>query len=108
MLLTKLRDSGVVILLGLKIKSITHEYGIIKSLEMEDQTLEVDSLIWTLPNSFLLMLCGINKSTTPPQFRKTGLFDFVFDELLKSEFTFINVYETGLFSGRITLYQNLT
>ena len=107
-LLTKLRESGVTVLLGEKIKSINHENGVVKSLEIEDQVLEVDSLLWTLPNSFLLKLCDINRHTEPPEFRKTGLFDFVFDKPLKSESTFINVYDTTLFSGRITLYQNLT
>ena len=61
-----------------------------------------------MPSSFLSFLSNLGKKTSPPLFRKTGLFDFTFENPLNSLATYINVYDLDMYSGRVTLYQNLS
>ena len=74
----------------------------------DDEEIVIDKLIWTLPSSFLSFLTNLGKKTSPPLFRKTGLFDFIFENPLNSLATYINVYDLDMYSGRVTLYQNLS
>jgi len=107
LLADKLKEVGVEIQLSVNLKSIAQNNGNITSLALERE-LPVDKLIWTLPSGYLTSLCGLKQATSPPEYRNTGLYDFSFDRPLKSEATFINVYDVDLLSGRVTLYQNLS
>lgn len=107
-LMEKLNDEGVDVKLDFKIKEIKHNHGKIFSLISADEEIFIDKLVWTLPSSFLSFLSKLGKKTSPPIFRKTGLFDFSFEKPLNSLATYINVYDLGMYSGRVTLYQNLS
>ena len=88
---------------------IQEKQGKVYEVVTKGGEIKTDRLIWTLPNSLLIRLIGIEKMQTgPPVFRNTGLFDFVFDKALDSNLMYINVYDTNLLSGRVTLYQNMT
>lgn len=107
-LMSKLTYIGVELKFSTKICSILDMDGTINSIMTDDGEVIVDKLVWTLPSSFLIGLSGGNKKTTPPKFRNTGLYDFTFKLPLNSNLVYINVYDTSLLSGRITLYQNLS
>ena len=107
-LMEKLNAEGVDIKLNFKTKEIKHNHGKVFSLIGADEEIVVDKLIWTLPSSFLSFLSNLGKKTSPPLFRKTGLFDFTFENPLNSLATYINVYDLDMYSGRVTLYQNLS
>lgn len=107
-LMEKLNAEGVDVKLNFKTKEIKHNHGKVFSLVGADEEIIVDKLIWTLPSSFLSFLSNLAKKTSPPLFRKTGLFDFTFENPLNSLATYINVYDLDMYSGRITLYQNLS
>lgn len=107
-LMEKLDTEGVDVKLDFKIKEIKHSHGKVSSLTSADEEIVVDKLIWTLPSSLLSFFTKLAKKTSPPTFRKTGLFDFTFENPLNSLATYINVYDLDMYSGRITLYQNLS
>ena len=91
------------------ITKIREKKGKVYEVVTKSGSIEIDRLIWTLPNSLLVRLTGIQEvKTAPPLFRNTGLFDFVFDKALNSNSLYINVFDTTLLSGRVTLYQNMT
>jgi protoporphyrinogen oxidase len=108
LLMDKLSKEKIDIKLSTNIIKINQKNGKVTSLVLENEEVKVDKLIWTLPSSYLLYLAGIDKRSSPPEFRNTGLYDFTFEKSLNSLSTFINVYDTALYSGRVTLYQNLT
>jgi len=72
-----------------------------------NEMLEVDELVWTLSSGLLNRFIITGISGIKPDFRKTGIYDFVFDKPLKTESYYINVYDRNLLSNRITCYQNL-
>ncbi len=72
-----------------------------------NEMLEVDELVWTLSSGLLNRFISTGIGANKPDFRKTGIYDFVFDEPLKTESYYINVYDGNLLSNRITCYQNL-
>ena len=91
------------------ITKIREKKGKVCEIVTKSGSIQTDKLIWTLPNSLLIRLAGIKEvQMTLPIFRNTGLFDFVFDNPLNSNSLYINVYDTELLSGRVTLYQNMT
>ena len=107
-MLTKLDGDNVRLLLGNQIKTISHENGRVKEVAIGDELLKIDRLIWTIPVALLALYVPLGVKVKKPEFRKTSLFDFAFDMPLLSDTTFINVYDLGMKSGRITLYQNLS
>ena len=107
-MMEKLDTEGVDIKLDFKIKEIKHNDGKVISLNSVDEEIFVDKLIWTLPSSLLSSFSKLGKKTSSPIFRKTGLFDFTFENPLNSPATYINVYDLDMYSGRVTLYQNLS
>jgi protoporphyrinogen oxidase len=52
-------------------------------------------------------LSKLEQKSQPPKFRNTGLYDFIFKEPLSPKAAFINVHDVDMYSGRVTLYQNL-
>ena len=108
LLMGKLQQSGVFFKPSTKISAVVEKQGKCQKIVTDSETFKFDKLLWTLPASFLIRLAGLNQFAPLPQFRNTGLYDFVFTEPLNSNATFINIYDTKLLSGRVTLYQNLT
>ena len=107
-LLKKVEAEGVRVRLSTNIESVKEEKGKIISLFTADEEIKVDNLVWTLPSSFLTYLSGINAKGLPPKFRNTGLYDFTYDQPLNLNSVFINVFDSNLYTGRVTLYQNLS
>ena len=108
LLMDKIEKQGVVFKHSAKMQSISQTDGRISNITLEDGALETDKVIWTLPSGFLLHLSGMESKSQPPKFRNTALYDFTFEKPLNSAATFINIYDTELLSGRISLYQNLS
>ncbi len=91
------------------VTKIREKKGNVCEVVTKSGSIATDNLIWTLPNSLLVRLIGIEEvPTSPPVFRNTGLFDFVFDKPLNTNSLYINVFDIELLSGRVTLYQNMT
>ena len=107
-LMGKLCNSGVQFRPSTKILRVLEKQGKVNKIVTENKSISTDKLIWTLPAGVLIQLTGGNQRTKLPDFRKTGLYDYIFDQPLDSDAVYINVYDTNLLSGRITLYQNLT
>lgn len=95
------------VLLDTKILKINQHEGVVNEVVTNLGSLPVDRLIWTIPVALLAMHVPLGINVEKPTFRKTALFDYVFDKPLLSDVTFINVYDLNMHSGRITLYQNL-
>jgi len=68
---------------------------------------EYDQLVWTLSSGLLNQFLPTGLVGSKPNFRKTGIYDFVFDLPLNTKSYYINVYDEKLISTRITCYQNL-
>ena len=107
-LMGKICNSGVQFRPSTKILRVLEKQGQVNKIVTENKSITTDKLIWTLPAGVLIQLTGGNQRTKLPDFRKTGLYDYIFDQPLDSDAVYINVYDTNLLSGRITLYQNLT
>jgi protoporphyrinogen oxidase len=107
LLLEKVDREGVNLKLSTSIQKVKEEKGKIISLLTEDEEIKVDRLVWTLPSSFLTYLSG-NPKGFPPKFRNTGLYDFTYKHPLNLKSVFLNVYDSNLYTGRVTLYQNLS
>jgi protoporphyrinogen oxidase len=106
-MLTKLNRNKVHFLLGSQITRVVQNNGVVHELVINGEGFSVDRVIWTIPVSLLAMYVPLGLDVQKPRFRKTLLFDFVFDKLLLSDVSYINVYDLNMNSGRITLYQNL-
>lgn len=72
-----------------------------------DDILEMDELVWTLSSGLLNRFIPTNTTGSRPKFRKTAIYDFVFDGPLYTKSQYINVYDKSLLSSRVTCYQNL-
>ena len=107
-LMKKLRKSGVKFRPSTKISKVLEKNGNVSAVIADNEPITTDKLIWALPPGILAGLANLKTNSSPPLFRKTGLFDFIFDRPLNSMAVYINVYDTRLLSGRITLYQNLS
>ena len=108
-LMHKLDQLGVEFRPSVIITKLREKQGKVFEVVTKNGSIEINRLIWTLPNSLLVRLIGNEDlQTAPPVFRNTGLFDFVFNKALDSNLMYINVYDTNLLSGRVTLYQNMT
>jgi protoporphyrinogen oxidase len=71
------------------------------------EIIEADELIWTLSSGLLNRFITTDIISDKPNFRKTAIYDFVFDKPLKTDSYYINIYDKDLLSTRITFYQNL-
>lgn len=76
-------------------------------VHINDEVLQVDELVWTLSSGLLNRFIDTGFNGKKPSFRKTAIYDFVFNKPLKTESYYINVYDNDLLSNRMTCYQNL-
>jgi protoporphyrinogen oxidase len=104
----KVAKEGVELKLSTKLQKVKEEKGKVVSLLTEEEEIKVDKLIWTLPSGLLASLSGLDAKAPPPKFRNTGLFDFTYEDPLNLDAVFLNVYDSDLYTGRVTLYQNLS
>ena len=76
-------------------------------VHINDEVLQVDELVWTLSSGLLNRFIDTGFNGKKPSFRKTAIYDFVFNKPLDTESYYINVYDNDLLSNRMTCYQNL-
>ena len=109
-LMEKLDRLNVGFMPSTKITEIRENEGTVSEVVTNYGPISANKLIWTLPTNVLMRLIrgGTLMNSSPPIFRSVGLFDFVFRKPINSNAAYINVYDTNLISGRITVYQNLT
>ena len=102
----KLKASGVVIKKEVMIQDVKVA-GKGFDILTDNQSFQTDKLIWTLSSGLLNRFIKTGIKGSKPEFRKTALYDFVFDQPLQSKSCYINVYDKNFLSGRVTNYQNL-
>lgn len=99
-------EAGVEIIVGHsvdKISPISAGFDI----SYAEKTLHVDELIWTVSSALLPRYLPFNTQLQRPNFRKTALFDFIFEQPLNTRCKYINNFEATHISTRLTCYQNL-
>ncbi|MBO9489060.1 NAD(P)-binding protein [Endozoicomonas sp. G2_1] len=106
-LISQLADLGVDILLGQQVKTVEQQNNSNWQLGLTDENLEADELIWTVSSALLTKFLAIDSHLTKPEFRTTGLFDFVYDNPLKTNSFYINNFDVNHYATRLTCYQNL-
>ncbi len=106
-LLEKLTLLGVVPETGVDILSICQTDGRASSICTRTRRVEFDHLICSIPTVHFARLASLPARVPKPHTRSTAVYNYVFDEPLKSGCYFVNVYDPALLSGRVTLYQNL-
>ncbi|WCF07928.1 NAD(P)-binding protein [Paenibacillus thiaminolyticus] len=106
---TKLMRHGIKLLTNEYVSHVLHTEGIINGIRLGStrETIRTDHLVWTLPPSLLLKTAGGNVDYVPSQARRVQLFHFIFDKPFQTTHAYINCYDPGLYSSRITLYPNL-
>jgi protoporphyrinogen oxidase len=77
------------------------------SVTINNEIIEVDELVWTLSSGLLNRFIPTGIIGNKPNFRRTAVYDFVFDKPLKTSNYYINIYDEKYLSSRITIYQNL-
>lgn len=77
------------------------------SVALDKEVIEVDELVWTLYSGLLNRFISTGIAGKRPNFRKTAIYDFVFDSPLETLSIYINIYDKAFLSNRITNYQNL-
>ncbi len=107
-LLQQAISAGVEFFPKTSVKKLVCSYNKVVGVETNSGYFNCGKLLWTLPSAFLSKLIPVKTNVRRPEFRNTCLFDFVFDKPLNSDCIYINVHQPGLYSGRITLYQNLS
>lgn len=106
-MISKIDPANFKLLLNTKMTKVSEAAGVVEAIHTNHGEISADRVIWTIPIAILSMYAPLGITVGKPQFRKTSLFDYVLDKPLLSDVTFINVYDLKLYSGRITLYQNL-
>lgn len=102
----KLIDSGI------EIKKQTSVTDIVSRgdrffITLNNEIIEADELVWTLSSGLLNRFLPTSIAGKRPNFRKTAIYDFVFDSPLETLSIYINIYDKTFLSNRITNYQNL-
>jgi protoporphyrinogen oxidase len=104
----KLIKNGVSINLNFPIEEISYSNNKFQNLKSKTETIEFDSIIWTIPQFLLCKYSYLPYKPIAPNFVSTRLLHFTFNKKILTESTYINVFDQNLLSGRITFYQNLT
>ena len=100
---------GVKIITGSAIQSIRIVNSRVRSISLGDnQTVELDKLIWTVPSEFFLKLTGASFNYPAIKFRPVKIIDFIIDKEVITDRHFICCYDPNMVSYRVTLYPNIT
>jgi len=106
----KIKELGVKIITGQSVSYISHVGGNVESLTLSnDEKIELDKLIWTVPAFLAFKAANIENLAKPPAFRNHLLCHYEFDKkLLKTKPQYLLCWDQDYYSYRITLYPNIT
>jgi len=107
-LIIKLSRLGVKFHFNSSVEKVNLSGKGVKSIIVKGKNINLDRLVWSLPAPLLMIKSGKSVKSTPPHILDVGLYAFLFQRPLLSDSQYINVYEPSFFSGRVTLYQNMT
>jgi len=104
-----LKQHNVRVIKGRTVKKILREENTAHGVLLSDQEkLDVDTLVWSIPPSIALNAAGIPCPPGQLEFRTTTLFHFIFpNNTIKKKQMYLWVWEKGFDSFRITLYNNI-
>jgi protoporphyrinogen oxidase len=105
-LFQQILSAGVKVLLNTTVTSIDYKNDKIR-VYYGDCDQSVDELIWTIPSALLPHYLPITSVIKKPTFRKTVLFDFVYELPVLTSCKYINNFSSTHVSTRLTCYQNL-
>ena len=97
---------SVAIVTDAEVGEITSKNSKITSVEINNTTLPLAKLIWTIPPFFLLSKLGIKLSLSPPKRLTSSIFHFLVDKNYLTDLYYFQCYDTELKSFRVTLYDN--
>jgi protoporphyrinogen oxidase len=97
---------GVDVILNTTVKSIEYNDKNI-SVKFDDNEHCFNEIDWTISSAILPHYLPLNNNIKKPNFRKTVLLDFVFQEPILTQCKYINNFSPTHLSTRLTCYQNL-
>jgi len=106
----KLDRLGVEVITGASIENVGHAKGSIQSVQLDNQQqLDCDQVIWTIPAPFFFMASGLRLEPLKKPLRKlhTSLFHFAFDKPFATDVHYIQCHEPTFNTFRVTLYPNI-
>ena len=106
-LVSKLLDMGVVFKFHCLLKKIEPLEDNSFLIFDGENYFQASHLIWTVSSALLGRYLPVNNKLEKPQFRNTGLYDFVFSKPLLTNCYYINNLDSQFLSTRLTCYQNL-
>ncbi len=98
--------AGVEVLLETTVTAIDYNSDIINVVYGEHNE-PIDELVWTISSALLPRYLPLNSMVKKPNFRKTALFDFVYELPVLTSCKYINNFSSTHASTRLTCYQNL-
>lgn len=107
-LLDKTLASGVKYLGNCQVSAVNTLESKIVGVQTNLGDFTCQQFIWAVPSPLLGHLLHAKPRVAKPVYRATAIYDFTFDQPLKSDCYYINVHQPDKLSGRITLYQNLS
>lgn len=105
-LFEKIVAAGVDVLLNTTVTAIDYKESSI-SVTYDGLKSNVDELIWAVPSALLPRYLPLEGRVGKPVFRKTALFDFVYQQPVLTSCKYINNFSPNHLSTRLTCYQNL-
>jgi len=104
----RIRKLGVTIITGSSISSLEIKNANVSAVILDNtRTIELDSLVWTVPAAAFLKIAKVPITSPPPSFRPVKIFDFIFDAEILTDRHFVCCYDPDMVSFRITLYPNI-
>lgn len=102
-------QKGVTFLNDTTIINVNHENDEIKQITIHDgTTIDTDVVVWTVTPAILLKLVNIPLESTPLDFRKMTLHNYVFDCPFLTDNHYFYCSDEDFHSFRVTLYPNIS
>ena len=78
----------------------------VTSVQVNDETLELDKLVWTIPSFILLNKLGVKLKLSPPERLTSCIFHYVIDQDYLTDLYYFQCFDPSLKTFRVTLYDN--
>jgi protoporphyrinogen oxidase len=107
---SKLYESGVKIVTGQSVATMSHNDGNIDSIILTNgEEFDINYIAWTVPTFLAFKAANINFVSKSPEFRNHLLCHYEIDKkILKKEAQYLLCWDPNYASYRITLYPNIT